>query len=194
MQLASKTQLQHALKEWAIAVEALTAGETIILLRKGGIRERDFQVEHSPAWLYPTYEHQKPYLLKSKYASKVKPVESGWHPQAVNIKGCGEITDILPIDSTEQVEAMQPYHIWNEQMVSDRLKWKPQKPLIVLFLRVYRLPQPKIIPYNNIYGGCKSWIDLVQPLATEGLTPVLETEQYAQQVKTIKNAIDFMPI
>ena len=30
--------LSHALKEWAIVVDALAAGKTIMLLRKGGIR------------------------------------------------------------------------------------------------------------------------------------------------------------
>ncbi|BCX07554.1 MAG: hypothetical protein KatS3mg066_1413 [Fischerella sp.] len=36
----------HALKEWAVAVTALEAGKTIMLLRKGGIHERNgrFQV------------------------------------------------------------------------------------------------------------------------------------------------------
>ena len=32
-------QLSHAFKEWAVAIEALEAGKTIMLLRKGGIRE-----------------------------------------------------------------------------------------------------------------------------------------------------------
>ena len=189
MKLASTTKLQHAFKEWAIAIDALTTGATIVLLRKGGIRERDFQVEHSPAWLYPTYEHQKPHLLKSEYTSKVKPVESGWHPQSVTIKGCGEITDVLAVDNEEQLKALQPYHIWNEQMVSDRLKWKPQKPLMVLCLRVYRLPKPQTIPYSQLYGGCKSWLDLAQPLTTDDLVPVLTEEEYLHQVTAIKQAI-----
>jgi len=38
MRSTTKT-LSHALKEWSVAVEALEAGKTIMLLRKGGIRE-----------------------------------------------------------------------------------------------------------------------------------------------------------
>ncbi|MEO1671947.1 MAG: DUF1802 family protein, partial [Cyanobacteria bacterium J06631_2] len=78
MVLASQS-LTHTLKEWAIAVDALSQGRTIMLLRKGGIRERGFQVKYSPVWLYPTYEHQKPNLLKPEYVTQVTPVESGWH-------------------------------------------------------------------------------------------------------------------
>ncbi len=182
--------LQHALKEWAIAIEALNQGDTIILLRKGGIREQGFQVEHSFVWLYPTYEHQKPYLLKPEFASKVVPVESGWHPEQITIGSCAEITNVLAIDNIKQIEALQPYHIWNEQMIGDRLKWQPQKPLIVLLLKVYRLPQPQSIPYSNAYGGCKSWIELNLPIASDRLIPVIEDNQYNQKVIEIKTLLE----
>ena len=186
----TQPQLQHALKEWAIAVDALSAGETIVLLRKGGIREAGFQVKFSSVWLYPTYEHQKPDLLKSEYAERVVPVESGWHPKTVKIQSCGSITDILPISNMSQVKALQPYHIWTERAMGDRLRWKPQKPLVVLLLRVYRLATPQIIPYSNTYGGCKSWIDLTEPIATDCLTPAVEDRQYEEQATQIKAAIE----
>lgn len=178
-------QLQHALKEWAIAVDALSTGKTIVLLRKGGIREAGFQVQQPLVWLYPTYEHQKPHLLKPEYASKVTPVESGWHPQTVIIKSCAEITQVLPVSSKEQIEALQPYHIWHEQMISDRLGWQPQRPLIVLLLRVYRLAIPKTILYDSSYGGCKSWIDLIEPIAQDNLNPVISDDEYAIQAQKI---------
>ena len=186
MKLANTLQLQHALKEWAIAIEALTTGKTIILLRKGGISERDFQIKHSPAWLYPTYEHQKPHLLKSIYGSEVTAVKSGWHPHEVKISGCGEITDVLSVSNIDQLKALYPYHIWNEQMVVDRFKWKPQKPLIVLLVRAYRLSSPQLIPYQDSYGGCKSWIDLAQSISTASLVPVITEEEYSRQIELIK--------
>lgn len=193
MVLLKIKQLDEALKEWAIAVEALTTGNTIMLLRKGGIREKSFQVKYSPVWLYPTYEHQKPNLLKSAYAKSVVPVESGWHPSTVEIKSCAEITDVLPINSMSQVQGLLPYHIWNEQMIGDRLKWKPQQPLVVLLLRVYGLPSNKPchnIPYSDRYAGCKSWIKLLEPISTEGLIPVIEEDSYTQKVREIKQAIN----
>lgn len=187
--LSTKQELSFALKEWAIAIEALTTGKTIVLLRKGGIREVEFQVEQPWFWLYPTYEHQKPDLLKAEYADSVIPVASGWHPQTVTITGCAEITESFPVSSKTEIEALQPYHIWQESMVSDRLKWKPQKPLMVLLLRVYRLASPQTIPYNDNYGGCKSWIELINPIATDSLTPVIGAEEYAQNIQEIKNLI-----
>jgi hypothetical protein len=184
-------QLQHALKEWAIAVDALSTGKTIVLLRKGGIREVGFQVQQSYVWLYPTYEHQKPHLLKPEYAAQVTPVESGWHPDTVSIKSCAEITEVLPITKKEQIAALQPYHIWHEQMIRDRLRWQPQRPLVVLLLRVYRLATPQTIPYDNAYSGCKSWIDLTQPITADKLTPVLGDNEYAIRVREIKTLATF---
>lgn len=189
MRLAKIEQLQPALKEWAIAVDALTTGKTIVLLRKGGIREAKFGVEYPVVWLYPTYEHQKPHLLKPQYASSVVSVESGWHPNTVEIKSCAEIKEALPISNSQQIEALQPYHIWNEQMVSDRLKWKPRQPLVVLLLKVYRFPQPRIVPYHDAYGGCKSWIDLIEPISTEGLIRAIGEEDFEHQVREIKAVV-----
>lgn len=189
MTLVNVQRFSHALKEWAIAVDALTAGKTVVLLRKGGIREQKFQVKHPLVWLYPTYEHQKPQLLKPEYAKSVTTVESGWHPTDVEIKSCAEITDVLPIDREEQIRALSPYHIWNEQMIGDRLKWKPQQPVMVLLLKVYCLAQPKVIPYSNTYGGCKSWIELTKPLATDKLTTAIAGDRYTQTVREIKNLL-----
>ncbi|MEM7594623.1 MAG: DUF1802 family protein [Cyanobacteria bacterium P01_A01_bin.83] len=185
MSLANQ-QLQHALKEWAIAVDALTAGKTIVLLRKGGIREAGFKVKHPLVWLYPTYEHQKPELLKPEYAPQVVPVPSGWHPQTVSIKSCAAITEVLSLNYPSQLAALQSYHVWNERLVSDRLKWKPQTPLMVLLLRVYCLDSPQIIPYHQLYGGCKSWIELREPIETNCLRAAIATQEYEQKVKEIK--------
>ena len=182
-------QSNKALKEWASAVDALTAGSTIMLLRKGGIKEKGFQIKSSQVWLYPTYEHQKPELLKPEYATKVSPVESGWHPETVTIKSRAEITDVLSIGDRTQIEALLPYHVWNEQMISDRLKWKPQQPLLVLLLRVYRLPKFEVISYNDNYGGCKSWIDLAETIPSDKLIPAIEDSKYERTVREIKQEI-----
>ena len=184
--------LTHALKEWAIVVAALAAGKTIMLLRKGGINEEKnrFQLQHQKVWLYPTYEHQKPHLLKPEYANQVQVVESGWHPENIIITSYAQITQMLSVNKIETLEALQPYHIWNEQMVRDRLKWKARQPLSVLLLRVYNLSQPITIPYDNSYGGCKSWINLVEPISLVDSRPILDNNTYQTQEKEIIRKIN----
>ena len=181
----------HALKEWAVAVDALESGKTIVLLRKGGIREEgnQFKVAQDEILLYPTFEHQQPDLLKPEYAGKISPVESGWHPETVRIGAWAKITDIFMVSYEPSVKALLPYHIWNEQFVSDRLKWKHRQPVYILFLRTYQLAQPKFIPYLPEYGGCKSWIDLVEPVSIADATPALSDSEYIKQATAIRAAI-----
>jgi hypothetical protein len=181
----------HALKEWAVAVNALESGKTIMLLRKGGIHERSgrFQVAHQQILLYPTYEHQQAFMLKAEYANRVYPVTSGWHPETIRIGSWAEITDILPVSDESIVNALLPFHIWNEHFISDRLKWKPRQPLYILLLRTYKLPQEQEISYHPGYGGCKSWIDLNQPIQMQDAKPVLSDFAYTQLVETIRGIV-----
>jgi hypothetical protein len=183
-----------AIKEWAVAVDALAEGKTILLLRKGGIREQggSFQVTHSRVWLYPTYEHQKPHLLKPEYADRVMLVESGWHPETVTIQAWAEITHTFQVHEAATVEALLPFHVWNQQFAIERLKWKPKTPIALLLLRAYRLPEPQIIAYEDAYGGCKSWIDLRfnSHDVVEPATPVLSDEVYRSQVEAIQNCLN----
>jgi hypothetical protein len=182
------TQTVHALKEWAVAINALESGKTIMLLRKGGIHEKNgrFHVDHERVLLYPTYEHQQTFLLKPEYAHLICPVTPGWHPETIPIGSWAEITDILPISDESTVSALLPFHIWNEHFISDRLKWKPRQPLYILLLRTYNLPQDQEIPYSLSYGGCKSWIDLELAIDLQGATPVLSDADYTELVREIR--------
>ncbi|MEH2145912.1 DUF1802 family protein [Nostoc sp.] len=188
--LMELTTTFHALKEWAVAVNALEDGKTIMLLRKGGIHERNghFQVAQKQILLYPTCEHQQAFMLKAEYANSVYPVTSGWHPETVRIGSWAEITDILPVSDESIVNTLLPFHIWNEHFISDRLKWKPRQPLYILLLRTYQLPEQEI-PYHAKYGGCKSWIDLDQPIHLQGAKPVLSDFAYTQLVETIRKIV-----
>ncbi|CAD5950681.1 DUF1802 family protein [Planktothrix agardhii] len=185
-----ETVTNYALKEWDIAIQALEMGETIMLLRKGGIREQGgkFKVDHDKILLYPTFEHQKPTLLKPEYANLVQPVASGWHPETVKISSFAEITNILSWNNAQDeslINSLIKYHIWNQAFVRDRLQFKPDQPLYILLLRTYKLEKVYNIAYHPSYGGCRSWIDLKETISLENMVPILTQEDYDQQVSTI---------
>ncbi|NJL86529.1 MAG: DUF1802 family protein [Leptolyngbyaceae cyanobacterium SM1_1_3] len=177
------TALKSALKEWSVAVEALAAGDTLLLLRKGGIREAagQFTVPYSRVILYPTYEHQQPDWLKPKYAQTVKPVASGWHPETISLRAWAEIADIFQVSEPSSLDALQPFHIWQEAFATERFKWKPQQPLYVLLLRVYRLANAVEIPYHSSYSGCRSWLELQTAIAVDHSYPALSESDFNQQ-------------
>ena len=181
----------HALKEWAVAIKALEAGKTIMLLRKGGIHERggSFYVAQRDVLLYPTYEHQQGFMLKPEYGDMISPVTPGWRPETVRISSWASITDILPINDESTVNSLLSFHIWNKYFICDRLKWKPSQPLYVLLLRTYKLPQNQEIVYRREYGGCKSWIDLFQRVDVSNSKAVLTDYVYSQLVEKIRTLI-----
>ncbi len=189
--------LQNALKEWSVAVDALVQGEMILLLRKGGIREvgNRFQVPHQRIWLYPTYEHQKPHLLKSQWAEQVRPVKAGWHPAVVTIQAWADIVQVWTIRHEQSVQSLLPFHIWNEQFVTERFRWKPSQPLHLLLLRVHRLATPIAIDWQPDYGGCRSWLTLKDPLDLMPSQPVLDQQTWAKTGEAIHAQIAaFEPI
>jgi len=179
----------RALKEWNVAVNALATGKTIVLLRKGGIREQagQFNVADKQVLLYPTFEHQQPDLLKPDFANQVETVESGWHPENIIICSWAEITDVFLVAWEPAIAALFPYHIWNEKFVGDRLKWKQNQPIYVLLLRTYRLAEAQQIPYISEYGGCRSWIDLAEPISQEGSEAVLSDREYLARSNEIRS-------
>lgn len=184
--------IDTALKEWSVAVEAIAQGEQIILLRKGGIREEQghFRAKSDRIILFPTFEHQKPALLKPAYQSVVTPVASGWHPEKITLKAWAEVTHIFLTTEAEKVRALSDFHIWQPQLAADRLKWKPKQPLYVLALRAYRLVSPVEIAWNSdLYGGCRSWISLEQPVEVDTTHPAVETGAYNAQIQKIEKIV-----
>ncbi|MEB3882358.1 DUF1802 family protein [Lyngbya sp. CCY1209] len=186
--------LSAALKEWNVAVNALEAGETAVLVRKGGIRERGgrFGVDFNPVLLYPTFEHQKPDWLKPEYRDSVEPVPSGWHPDRVRVGSWAEITDLFSWETSRAetvADALSNFIIWNRTFLGDRLNWKPQKPLHILLLRSYKLLDPVEIPYRDAYGGCRSWIELETAVSIARSSPVLNADEYGELGDRLRDTI-----
>lgn len=178
-----------ALKEWAVTLRALDAGHQILLLRKGGIREegKQFRLDYERFYLYPTFEHQRPELLKPVFRGTFDDLLAGRNGEpSIVVSHFAEVTDAWEIFDQETLEALSPFHIWTDEYAMERLRWMPKKPLHVMLLRVYRLPETRVLPWRQEYGGCKSWIDLAEPVATEGMRPVLDDTDYARMAAPIR--------
>jgi hypothetical protein len=178
------------LKEWQAAVTALLQGETILLLRKGGIREAkgQFSLAAREVLLLPTLEHQKVSLLKGPFQSLA--VEGATlDADRVCFTSWATITHALPLNAETAVAPLLPYLVWNEQFVAERLDWQPQRPLYGLLLRAYRLESPLVLPRHAGYGGCRSWVELGESVAVENSTPALAEADYTDQVNAILAAL-----
>ena len=180
-----------ALKEWAVACEALGRGRQILLLRKGGIREehREFRVEHAEFLLFSTYEHQRPDLLKPQARSELATVLAARGPAGrVELRYFATVAEVFEVTASEQLAAVAPLHVWSEDYALERLRWRPLKPLQLLALRVHLLAKPAQGPLLAEYGGCTSWVTLAEPVV-EGVRPVLDEAAFAEQLARVRRAL-----
>ncbi len=170
--------LRYALKEWAVAVKALERGETALVIRKGGIREKAFAVPKTRFLLLPGYEHQKPELLKSEHRHLMDEIPDLTDDGPLRFSSFAEVDGAYEISEPEELAAIDAHHMWTSEYAESRFKWRPKKPLTVLALRTYWLPEAIELPYVDEYGGCKSWIELQQTVPVEEARPALSEEDF----------------
>ncbi|HEX4992100.1 MAG TPA: DUF1802 family protein [Rubrobacteraceae bacterium] len=174
--------LRHTLKEWAVAVRALERGETALVVRKGGIREKAFAVRDTRFLLLPGYEHQRLDLLKPEYRQLMQEIPDLTDGGPLRFTSFAEVKGAYEVSEPESLEAIGPYHMWTPEYAESRFRWRPKKPLTVLVLRIYLLPGPVELPYGEAYAGCRSWIELDEPVSTEGSRPVLDDASFERLI------------
>jgi hypothetical protein len=183
--MAMLESLQVGLKEWAAVCAALEAGRQIVLLRKGGILEArgGFQIQHQQFLLFPTYLHQNAEMLKPDARTGLEPHAA--EPSQIELRLAAEVTDIVPLSSRSQIDAIDDEHIWTPPLIDMRFNYKPKNPLYLLLLRCWRLPRAVTIQNTPAYAGCKSWVPLEQAVATTGARPVLDDSAHATRRQEI---------
>jgi hypothetical protein len=182
--------LQQALKEWAVAVKALECGASALVVRKGGIREKAFAVPEARFLFFKSYEHQNPDQLKPLYHELLRSIPERRDDGPVVFTSFAEVQGAFEVSETEELEALDPYHIWTPEYAESRLKWRPKKPLTVLVLRTYLLPEPVELPYRAEYGGCKSWISLEKPISPAGSRPALDDAAFEELARAALGVLE----
>jgi hypothetical protein len=171
---SSRSTLTHALKEWAVAIAVLERGDTALVVRKGGIREKSFAVPEARFFLFKSYEHQNEDQLKPAYHDLLRSIPDRLDDGPVVLSSFAEVAGAYEGCEAEELEALDPHHVWMREYATSRLKWRPKQPLTVLVLRTYLLPEPVELAYRPEYGGCKSFIDLLQEIPTANARPALD--------------------
>ncbi len=170
-----------AFKEWQVIVDALGAGEQIIILRKGGIAEDrgGFQVQSSRFWLFPTHFHAQ--------REKTKPAAARWFSDqpagvsTISLRHFAELVESVFLDRWDDVARLDPHHLWTEATVRERFEWSRPAGLHVLVVRVHELITPVSLALTTDMGGCKSWIELPAAFDAHPSRPVLTDATFAQR-------------
>lgn len=141
-----------ALKEWAVTIDALLAGEQVVLLRKGGLLDGKFSLEAREFLLFPTTFHVKePDLLtpeaERKFAAALampEPKTLGCVPLKcrVRVEEAWTTADgrvVAALAGHDGGDGARGLHVWGPAFVEARLKWKPGAPMTLALVRASAL-------------------------------------------------------
>ncbi|MGD9696946.1 MAG: DUF1802 family protein [Thermoleophilia bacterium] len=182
---------QHALKEWAVTIAALAAGDQVLIVRKGGIHEKRFELPHPRFYLLPGHEHQRPELIKPEWRERfADPLARRDEPSRIPLAVFAEIHAAHPIADPDALAAIHPLHILTEDYAQERLRWRRKHPLWAVVLRVSRVPEPPVLAAGPELAGCTSWVDLPDSVpAPAGAVPVLDDDAFADAANAVEAAL-----
>jgi hypothetical protein len=182
---------EHALKEWAVTIAALAAGDQVLIVRKGGIGEKRFELPHPRFHLFPTYAHQRPELIKPEWRERLRdPLAQREDPALLALPAYAELHSAHPIGDPEALEAIDPLHILTPDYAAERLRWRRKHPLWAAVLRVWRLPDPPVLEVTDEHGGCVSWVELPATIGPPAeRVPALSDEAFAAAAGEVEAAL-----
>jgi hypothetical protein len=177
-------------KEWSLVCSALGSGDQAIILRKGGIHEgqRGFWWQHDRFYLFPTHFHEQHKAFS--WAGAPSGGESAAETPAVHtLTLYAEVVCKAQLTSWDRVDALRPFHRWDDAAIKDRFDYTDHKGISMACLRVFRLSEPWSFPDAPKYGGCRSWLSLPEPPRSALLMePVIASDTFESLVSRIRQA------
>jgi hypothetical protein len=112
-------------------------------------------------------------------------------PSVVPIAGFGHAAKLWQIKSRAAFDRLEGLHCWTRPQIDMRFDYKPQNPLYLMAVRIYRLSRPVEIVNHAEYAGCKSWVPFrpSDEPDTLGSSAVLSDEAFAGLVDKVDRAM-----
>ena len=172
--------MKIALKEWAVVIEAMAAGDQIFLLRKGGIAETGpgFEPRHREFLFFPTWEHQHLDSVRPEFHRLFSEISEP-DPENLEIRYMGRVAEVrMAPPSRSHMDRLHRHHIWTDAYLDMRYQYRPDLPLFIVIVRLFRLSEPRTIPVDRRYAGCRSWVELYKEVPADSLEPVIDDARF----------------
>ncbi|AEF36558.1 conserved hypothetical protein [Mycolicibacter sinensis] len=179
----------QALKEWSAVVAALLGGRQRILLRKGGIHEKRFEVAADEFLLFPTAVHSHAERVRPEHRDLLTAAAGDSTRDHVLVRAAAKVVARLPVERPEALEDISDLHIWTAESVrADRLDFRPRHRLTALVVQAIPLSRPVRLPRTPDYAGCSSWVQL--PIAAPELgAPVCSAAELAEITVRVRETV-----
>lgn len=176
-----------ALKGWSAVIWALLAGRQRILLRKGGIHEKRFDVTAEDFLLFPTAAHNHADRVRPEHLLAAAAADSA--ADELLVRAAAKVVAALPVGRPDALDDLADLHIWTRESVrADRLDFRPKHRLTALVVQVFPLTASVRLARSPDYAGCSSWVRL--PIAApEPGAPVFTTEQLEAVTVRVRDTV-----
>lgn len=177
-----------ALKEWSAAVRALLDGRQTILLRKGGIGEKRFEVAASEFLLFPTVAHSHARRVRPEHQDLLAAAAGDSTDDRVTVRSAAKVVAAVEVNRPDRLPEIEDLHIWTAESVrADRLDFRPKHRLAVLVVSAIPLAEPVRLTRTPDYAGCTSWVQL--PTAPRLAAPVHAEADLAEIAARVRAAV-----
>ena len=187
----TNTATVPALKEWSAVVHALLDGRQRVLLRKGGIGEKRFDVTIAREFmLFPTVAHSHAERVRPEFWDLLAAAAPDSTDDRFVVRAAAKVVAALPVNRPDNITAIEDLHIWTAESVRrDRLDFRPKHRLAVLVVQTMPLLTPAELPRVPDYAGCTSWVQLPlgDPLLGE---PVHDEASLHEIVARVRDAVE----
>ena len=159
----TNTATVPALKEWSAVVHALLDGRQRVLLRKGGIGEKRFDVTAREFMLFPTVAHSHAERVRPEFRDLLAAAAPDSTDDRFVVRAAAKVVAALPVNRPDNITAIEDLHIWTAESVRrDRLDFRPKHRLAVLVVQTIplltpvELPRVPITPAARVGCSCLS--------------------------------------
>jgi hypothetical protein len=177
------TATMPALKEWSAVVHALLDGRQRVLLRKGGIGEKRFELTAREFLLFPTVAHSHAARVRPEHRDVLQAGAADSTDEHLVLRAAAKVVAAQEVNRPDGLSAIEDLHIWTAESVrEDRLDFRPKRKLAVLVVSVIPLAEPVRIARTPEYAGCISWVQLALTPADVSLAEPVYDEVALDQV------------
>ncbi|GEM46522.1 DUF1802 family protein [Deinococcus cellulosilyticus] len=182
-------QSMYGLKEWDAQVQLLLSGQYAVLVRKGGIIEKnlEFEIEHREFFLYPTFLHQNKLELKEEHHPLILDQNP---PSEVAFSAFARVRAVWKIEDLDVALQIEKLQALNSKAIERRFNYRNKPYLHVLLLEVFSLETSFVLTETPEMFGCISWVplDQVHEVHARPVLPGQQLEALHQQLVDLLGA------
>ncbi len=180
--------MAKAFKEWALVCEALGRGEQSVILRKGGISEgkSGFGFDHDDFFLFPTWYHGQIDKVRANGGQMTGAALPDHDPERITVSYMATLEWAGRIGDKKALHSLRELHVLDDSVIEERFVYDTRSGSLggeginLAFVRVFRLEPSVVLPMQEAFGGCRSWIDLPE-IEPSALVSVLSDEEHRRR-------------